>query len=188
MHLGEIAARGRALWRVITRGRELDGEMDKEMRFHMEGHAERLIPGLKVTGGQMLVHLRELSGGTKARLGRTWTFLIVAQVAVAVTVLPLALYIVWQVMHTEVADAGFAVERYFVGEVAVRDESRLHLQLQEFMDRLKRVPDVAGVTFSASIPGDVGAFRRVEFDRSTSATGTLAEDAERRSAGISGSM
>ena len=32
-----------SLWRALTRARQLDAEMDDEMRFHVEMEAERLI-------------------------------------------------------------------------------------------------------------------------------------------------
>ena len=37
-----MIARLRSLWRAFTRARQLDADMDDEMRFHVEMHAERL--------------------------------------------------------------------------------------------------------------------------------------------------
>jgi predicted permease len=51
-----------------------------------------VIPALKITGGKFRATLAELSGGGSGlRLGRPWTFMIVAQVAVAVALLPLSI-------------------------------------------------------------------------------------------------
>ena len=38
-----LFARLRSYWRSATRARQLDADMDEEMRFHVEQHAERLI-------------------------------------------------------------------------------------------------------------------------------------------------
>ena len=58
-----------------------------------------------------------------ARLGPMWTTLVVAQVAVAVAVLPVAVYMAWQVVRMEVAGPGFAAEEFVVGIVALSDEA-----------------------------------------------------------------
>lgn len=51
-----------------------------------------VAPALKATRHQVRSHLQQLSAGSsRLRLGGTWTFLIVAQVALAVAVLPLAI-------------------------------------------------------------------------------------------------
>jgi predicted permease len=51
-----------------------------------------VIPALKITGGKFRATLSELSGGGSGlRLGRPWTIMIVAQVAIAVALLPLSL-------------------------------------------------------------------------------------------------
>jgi putative ABC transport system permease protein len=39
----QLPARIRSLWRSLARARQLDAEMDEEMRFHVEAHAERLM-------------------------------------------------------------------------------------------------------------------------------------------------
>ena len=43
------------------------------------------MPG-GATGRPLHAYLREASGGTVARLGRVWTFLVIAQVGIAVAV------------------------------------------------------------------------------------------------------
>ena len=62
-----------------------------------------VIPALKATKGAPHANLQHIDAGHSGlRLGRTWTFLVVAQVAVAVAVLPAALMgvRVWIVMTT----------------------------------------------------------------------------------------
>ena len=48
------------------------------------------IPGLKATRHRVAATLKGVSGNASMRLGRTWTVLLVAQVAISVAVLPIA--------------------------------------------------------------------------------------------------
>ena len=50
-----------------------------------------VFPALRATGAQLREAIGSMGSGTKARLGPTWTALIVAQVAIAVAILPPAL-------------------------------------------------------------------------------------------------
>ena len=151
-----------------------------------------VVPGLRVTSGPLQNVLRELGGGTKVRLGGTWTFLVVAQVALAVTALPLSLYVLWQVARSEVVAAGFPVEQFVTAQIALGEDSlgpkgtefdgsvwmaHLGARQQELMARLQAEPGVAGVTFSSHIPGDVEMFLRMEF-------GGTAARAEQRTAAV----
>ena len=52
-----------------------------------------VLPGLKATGQRLSANLQELHGRTGTRLGSMWTTLIVAQVAVAVAILPAAVFL-----------------------------------------------------------------------------------------------
>ncbi len=136
-----------------------------------------VVPGLKVTRGQLQNVLRELGGATKPRLGRTWTFLVVAQVTLAVTALPLSLFVLWQIVRSEVVAAGFPVERFVTAVVMLGDDafgaggeqdanaraSLVRARQLELTSRLEAEPSVAAVTFSSHIPGDVELFRDIEF-------------------------
>jgi predicted permease len=138
-----------------------------------------VLPGLGATGSRLQAHLRELGGGTGGRLGGVWTTLIVAQVAIAVAVLPPAIFAVWQVARTEVARVGFPAGELVAGEVALDDEirrpgdagwdgselqARFGARQRELMARLEAEPGVAAVAFSSGVPGDDPAFRRVELE------------------------
>jgi hypothetical protein len=52
-----------------------------------------VVPALKATRRRVNVSLQQLSpgGGAGMRLGKTWTALIIAQVAVAVAILPITI-------------------------------------------------------------------------------------------------
>ena len=108
-----------------------------------------VLPGLKTTGVQLDVNLRALTGGTGLRVGATWTTLIVAQVAMAVAILPVALYLVSEVVQMEIIGPGFAADEVVIAKV---DRGR-HIEL---MRRVESEPGVVAVTFSSSIPGFEG--------------------------------
>ena len=66
-----------------------------------------VLPALKATGRRVQAGLQGLgSGGSGMQLGRTWTVLIVAQVAVAVGVLPAAVFNAWESARYGVAQPG----------------------------------------------------------------------------------
>ena len=81
-----------------------------------------VLPGLKVTGTCLSANLQELHGRTGTRLGSMWTTLIVAQVAVAVAVLPAAVYLSWQVVKMQLRGPSIAVEQFVVANLALSDE------------------------------------------------------------------
>ena len=78
-----------------------------------------VLPGLKATGVSMTANLHELHGRSGTRLGVTWTALIVAQVAVAVAVLPAAVFISARVIRVELAGTGFPAESIVAGKVGL---------------------------------------------------------------------
>ena len=82
-----------------------------------------VLPGVKATGSRRNAHLLALTGHSRARLGPVWTTLVVAQVAVAVAVLPMSVYMAWRVVRMEVAGPGFATDEFVVGIVALSDEA-----------------------------------------------------------------
>jgi putative ABC transport system permease protein len=129
-----------------------------------------VLPGVKATGGRIAVNLQELSGRSGSRLGPLWTTLVVAQVAVAVAVLPAAIYLSWLVVRMEVAGPGFDASRFVVARVAPGDgtdgvdPARARARQLELLSRLEAEPGVAAVTFSSGVPGFGPGGRRVEFE------------------------
>lgn len=127
-----------------------------------------VLPALKATGRTVRTHLQTLStGGGGLRLGRTWTVLIVAQVTIAVAVLPYAISLL-----VPSVTRGFAAPEY-----PVEDFLRLTLSLEDgtpeeqgdpdrssgigFVDavsalvhRLEAQPEVGGVTYASRFPGE----------------------------------
>jgi predicted permease len=127
-----------------------------------------VLPGLKATRAGVTAHLHELHGRSGTRLGATWTTLIIAQVAVAVAVLPPAVFVASRVIRMEVAGAGFPVESIVAGYVGPSadapplDRNRLATQQRELLAKLAAEPGVARVAFSAGMPG-FGNTRRIRF-------------------------
>jgi predicted permease len=128
-----------------------------------------VLPGLKATGAGVNANLHELHGRSGTRLGATWTALIVAQVAVAVAVLPVAVFLAWRVVQIEMTGNGFAAESIVVAtagpalDAPPADRGRLTAQQLELVTRLEAEPGVTGVAFSDRIPGP-GRLRAIRFE------------------------
>jgi hypothetical protein len=131
-----------------------------------------VVPGLKVTGSGLTASLHELNGRTGMRLGALWTTLVVAQIAVAVAVLPAAVYLSWQVARMELVGPGFPAEKFVVASVALGEErsaidsTRFSARQLDLGSRLQAEAGVSAVTFSSSIPG-FAAGRRIQFEDGT---------------------
>ncbi len=77
-----------------------------------------VIPALRATRHQLHASLQGQGPGRSGmRLGKTWTVLIVAQVAVAVTILPLTIAGMDSWVRYRMAGSGFAAEEYMVGRL-----------------------------------------------------------------------
>ena len=131
-----------------------------------------VLPGLKATGQRLSANLQELHGRTGTRLGSMWSTMIVAQVAVAVAILPAAVFLTWHVLKIEFAGRSAAVDRIALANMvlsdgaAARDEDLVRQRQDALMSRLRREPGVTAVTFSSAVPG-LGPDRRVEFTPAT---------------------
>jgi putative ABC transport system permease protein len=124
-----------------------------------------VVPALKATGREVQHGLKDVSagGGSGMRLGKTWTVLVVAQVAVAVALLPTAVYHAWDATKYSNADYGFPAEEIltalFVMDLTVatdteagsadpRFRSRVADRQLEIVRRVTEEPDVVGVTLA----------------------------------------
>ena len=127
-----------------------------------------VLPGLKATGARAGANLHELHGRGGTRLGATWTTLVIAQVAIAVAILPAAVFVASRALRMELAGAGFPVESIVAGYAgpspdappATRD--RLAALQQELLSRLEAEPGVTRVAFASSMPG-FGSTVRIRF-------------------------
>jgi hypothetical protein len=126
-----------------------------------------VTPALKATGRHVQTQLRTLSPGSGARMqmGRLWTALIVAQVAVTVAILPMAMYFAWSSLQlqsgggyatAEFLSASLSLDRTAAPATGVDDKAfaaRYSGALGEIERRLKDDSRVREVTFSMTSPG-----------------------------------
>ena len=78
-----------------------------------------VLPALAATGRKVHAGMQGFSGGAGGGMGRTWTGLIVAQVAFAVAVLPTTVFVAWEMTRFGTADPGFAAEQFVAGYLNV---------------------------------------------------------------------
>ncbi|HEX8430178.1 MAG TPA: ABC transporter permease, partial [Longimicrobium sp.] len=124
-----------------------------------------VIPALAATGQQLQSTLRQMGGATASRLGRTWSALIVVQVAAAMAVLPVVIAIAWNwkpppeptfpveemlVLRLE-RDAAPAREALAASSVEQAGDSFSEAQA-ELIRRIAAEPGVLGVTYASALP------------------------------------
>jgi putative ABC transport system permease protein len=126
-----------------------------------------VAPALKATGRHVHTRLQTLSPGSGARMqmGRMWTALIVAQVAVTVAILPMATYFAWSSLRlqsgggyatAEFLSASLWLDRTAAPTTEAGDKAfaaRYGGALAEIERRLKDDSRVREVTFSLTSPG-----------------------------------
>lgn len=129
-----------------------------------------IVPALKATGRKVQSRLQGLSAGSGSRMqmGRVWTVMIVAQVAVAVAVLPTTVYEGWNALRFRTAPVGYAIDEYLssglmlerAAELALTPEAEANFRTMyaqrraELERRLEAEPAVSKVTFSLVPPGE----------------------------------
>jgi predicted permease len=118
------------------------------------------VPALRSTGTRLHGSLQQLSAGAgSVRLGRAWTTMIIGQVAVAVALLPVAVYQAAEMFRHGTVDAGFADDEFLSFVVDMEPSSpdtfgaRYSARVSELSRRIGAEPGVVGVTHSSSIPG-----------------------------------
>ena len=139
-----------------------------------------VLPGLKVTGRGVGARLRQASAGAGGfRFGGLWTWVIVTQLALTVT-LPIAAF---SARDNSVAltqlDVGFPADQYLAARVEMdRDlpvgaagdtsqaafEARYAAKLRALEHRLEAHADVRAVTFAERLPLMYHPHRRIEVD------------------------
>ena len=128
-----------------------------------------VLPGLQATGKRLQSDLRRLSGGTNARLGKTWTALIIIQVAIAVAALPVAVNTGWNALAEAATRPTFPADEFvtaslspegavIVGPMAsdstyAPHAMRFGARLTELLQRLESDAAVAAVTYRGYLPG-----------------------------------
>jgi putative ABC transport system permease protein len=122
-----------------------------------------VLPALKATHRNVHTRLQALTAGSGSRMqmGRAWTLLIVAQVAMTVALLPAAMFFTWDGLRLRTGHAGFASQTFVSVSLAmdrtlespVRVDDRLFkfrfaVVHRELDRRLRTEPQVVDTTFS----------------------------------------
>ncbi|MBI1353579.1 MAG: FtsX-like permease family protein [Acidobacteria bacterium] len=124
-----------------------------------------VLPALQATRRPVSDGLRSRgAGGSGVQLGATWTLLIVAQVCVAVALLPAAVSGAWASLRSGFAAPGFRADRFLSAQLELDDPTGAvrtaglarrfagrHLELRRL---LELEPQISGLTFAQSNPGD----------------------------------
>lgn len=125
-----------------------------------------ILPALRATGSRLESALRALGGATGMRLGRTWSFLIVAQVAFTVAILPATIFFAVDFARYGMVHPGFAVEEYLTTDVVMDREAdgdafnaRYAALITELERRLESEPEVVRATLSVGVPAGEPAVR-----------------------------
>jgi predicted permease len=137
-----------------------------------------VIPGLQATSPRSLAGTSRSGGGTSLGLGRVWTFLVVTQVAIAITALPMALVMGWWEVRGATTVATFDANRFLIAGVAVDVEpppdvdvdawrealpARYSALRTELARRLDAEPAVADFSLSSDLPVG-GGWQSITFD------------------------
>jgi putative ABC transport system permease protein len=123
-----------------------------------------VVPALKATGRRVQSNLKTVSAGSGGmRLGRVWTFLIVAQVAFAVALLPVAIYNAGEATVYGTATPDEDAAEFLMADLLLEDpagsssdaelEQRFVSHYAELTRALEREPQVAAATYSLTNPG-----------------------------------
>lgn len=149
-----------------------------------------VLPAVQATGTRLDSALRQLGGGTGMRMGRTWTVLIVAQVAMVVAALPVAVFMGWDQVRHAATRPTFATEEFLVTWLALDPEPpagtdeetyrrerplRLEAHRAELARRLEGEAGVSAVTLSLALPGR-GVRSRVAIDGAAGPSGAGGEE------------
>jgi putative ABC transport system permease protein len=107
--------------------------------FHATGRWRRLGPsGL-------------INHGGSARLGKTWTALLAAQVALALAILPSATEMLWGIVRPSITGPALPVQQFLTAPLGIEGESaRFETVRREAVTRLRSEPGIAGVAVSTS--------------------------------------
>jgi predicted permease len=127
-----------------------------------------VLPGLKATGKRVQARLQQFSArGAGLQLGRTWTALIVLQVAVAVTALPAAVHHAEEAYRLGMRGPATAAAPLLRATLAMsRDAARagdaaagaqdtafFTARMNDWIQRLEAEPGVSAVTYSERFMG-----------------------------------
>jgi putative ABC transport system permease protein len=133
------------------------------------------VPALRATSGLMEQGLRALGNRMSVRLGATWTALVVAQIALAVAILPSATELTWGFARAGMLEPGFPTSEFSAAQLELGDTTAGGVEnasgfgeLQAELARRLRREGVSAVTFSSAIAGAEPVFE-VDVEETTAA-------------------
>jgi putative ABC transport system permease protein len=127
-----------------------------------------VLPALHATGRRAQDTLKQASGTDGLRLGRVWTAMIIAQVAIAVTGLPATMMISWSGMQRGLTRANYSEEFFLAATVTADPDApagmpasvyeresvvRFEKTKTDLVARLEAEPAVDDVTVATTVPG-----------------------------------
>ena len=145
-----------------------------------------VLPALNATGRGVQDTLKQASGADGLRLGRTWTILIIAQVAIAVAFLPAVANISWSAIKGSMTRATYQEDTFLAAafsadpdappgvppDVYARESaSRFEKLKTDLVARLEAEPSVDDVTLASAIPGSEPR-ARIAIDDAPARSGT----------------
>jgi hypothetical protein len=150
-----------------------------------------VVPAVRLTGRRAQLALQQLTGGhATVRMGRTWTFLVIVEVAIAVAILPTTVRVAVDWFRSATSGPGFPAERYLSASLSLersnsvlRNSDDAHAFRARFAHaragltrRLEAEREVLAVTFASAVPGSEDG-RKLELESMTASDSTrLAED------------
>ena len=116
------------------------------------------IPALRATSRSRLAGgLHALSRSVAPRLGKTWTAVVVAQVALSVAVVPIAAEFAWNTLRPAILGPGFDASEFLVvnlemgaGEDPSESAARFSAVRAEAVRQIEAEPGIVAVTMSES--------------------------------------
>jgi predicted permease len=127
-----------------------------------------VLPALRATGQRVQDTLKQAGGTDGLRLGRVWTVMIIAQVAIAVTGLPVTITISWSAIQRALTKANYSEESFLAAVVSADADApagmaasvyaresllRFEKSTTDLVAGLEAEPAVEDVTVAATIPG-----------------------------------
>ncbi|MEX2284332.1 MAG: ABC transporter permease [Gemmatimonadota bacterium] len=147
-----------------------------------------VVPALKVTRG-LAERLRQAGvGGTSLQFGKTWTGLIVTQVALTVVFMMLTVDAQMDIARARAMQLGIPAQHYLWAQLEMHRDlgrfeapnvayaeselARFRATFQELQERLSAEPNVAAVTYGLQFPGMYHDRWRIEAEGATAAPKT----------------
>ena len=127
-----------------------------------------VLPALHATGRRAQDTLKQASGTDGLRLGRVWTALIIAQVAIAMAGVPAIVTVSWSAIQRSLTTANYSEESFLAATISADGDApagmtasdyaresglRFQRSTTDLVANLEAEPAVADVTVAASIPG-----------------------------------